>query len=37
MNLLEYVAVTDVANVANTANRIGFLLRRLRKSLRLVP
>ena len=37
MNLLEYLAVTDVVKVANTANRIGFLLHRLRKSLRTVP
>ena len=37
MNLLEYVAVTDLTTASNTANRIGFLLHRLRKSLRLVP
>ena len=37
MNLLEYVAVTELATTSNTANRIGFLLHRLRKSLRLVP
>ena len=36
-NLLEYVAATDLAKVANTSNRVGFLLHRLRKSLRLVP
>jgi four helix bundle protein len=37
MNLLEYVAAPDVAKVANTANRVGFLLHRLRNSLRLTP
>ena len=36
-NLLEYVTAHDLAKVANTANRVGFLLHRLRKSLRLVP
>ena len=37
MKLLDYAAVSDVASVANTANRTGFLLHRMRKTLRLLP
>jgi four helix bundle protein len=33
MTLLEYCATVDVATATNTANRVGFLLHRLRKSL----
>lgn len=35
--LLEYFAASEVATVTNTANRVGFLLHRLRKSLRVTP
>ena len=37
MTLLEYCATVDVATATNTANRVGFLLHRLRKSLGCAP
>lgn len=37
MVLLRYVATSDVEAATNTANRVGFLLHRLRRSLRDAP
>ena len=35
--LLEYVTTHDAGTAVNTANRVGFLLHRLRRSLRDAP
>ncbi len=35
--LLKYFAATEVASATNISNRVGFLLHRLRKSLRVAP
>ena len=37
MVLLRYVARSDAETATNTANRVGFLLHRLRRSLRDAP